>query len=48
MMEILVTIIIFIFAIYIIFKNIKNSSKGKCNCGSCSKHCPTRKDKSDN
>lgn len=38
MIEILITIIICLFAGFIIFKSIKNSSKGKCNCDNCN-HC---------
>ena len=30
-----------------IFKNIKKSSKGECNCGHCSKGFPARKEKED-
>lgn len=44
-MEIAITIGILTLAGYIIYKNIKKSSEGKCNCGSCSKSCPMRKDK---
>lgn len=44
-MEILITLGIIALAGFIIYKNIKTSSKGKCNCGSCSKNCPVRKDK---
>lgn len=33
MLEIIVTIIIALVAGTIIFKSVKNSSKGKCNCG---------------
>jgi hypothetical protein len=43
-MEILITIPILLGAIYIIYKNIKKSSSGECNCGTCSKNCPARKD----
>lgn len=43
-MEILVTIIIIAVAAYIIYKNFKKSSKGQCNCGSCSSHCPKYKE----
>lgn len=39
-MEILITIGIVILAAFIIYKNIKKSSKGECNCGSCSSKCP--------
>ena len=42
-MEILVTVGIVALAIFIIYKNIKTSSKGKCNCSGCSKDCPSRK-----
>lgn len=38
-MEILITIIIAILAIFILFKNLKKKSKG-CNCGSCTSKCP--------
>ncbi|MBE6048553.1 MAG: FeoB-associated Cys-rich membrane protein [Clostridium sp.] len=44
-MEIIITIFIVIFALFVIFRNIKKSSNGKCNCGHCSKSCPIRKDK---
>ena len=46
-MEILITIIIILLAIFIIFKNLSKSSKGNCNCGSCSSHCPKYKEKED-
>lgn len=39
-MEILITVLIALLASFIIYKNIKKSSKGNCNCGSCSSHCP--------
>ena len=39
-MEILITALIIITAIYIIYRNISKSSKGECNCGSCSASCP--------
>ena len=38
MLEILITIAICLFAGFVIFKSIKNSSKGKCSCGGCN-HC---------
>lgn len=47
MTEILITIAICSFAGFVIFKSIKNSSKGKCSCGSCkncSQICNTTKD----
>ncbi|GAA0070672.1 FeoB-associated Cys-rich membrane protein [Clostridium sardiniense] len=42
-MEIAIAIGIAAVAVYIIYKNVKKSSKGQCNCGSCSKSCPSRK-----
>ncbi|MDS0524735.1 FeoB-associated Cys-rich membrane protein [Clostridium sp. SHJSY1] len=42
-MEILITGVIIVAAIFIISKNIKSSSKGKCNCSDCSKKCSSRK-----
>ncbi|MGG7177071.1 FeoB-associated Cys-rich membrane protein [Clostridium paraputrificum] len=42
-MEIIITIGIVALAGFIIYKNIKTSSKGNCNCGTCSKSCPSRK-----
>jgi len=38
MLEILITVAICLFSGFAIFKSIKNSSKGKCSCGSCN-HC---------
>ncbi|WP_370830553.1 FeoB-associated Cys-rich membrane protein [Clostridium sp.] len=38
-MEIFITALLVIASGYILFKNIKKSSKGGCNCGSCSSHC---------
>ncbi len=38
-MEILITILIFVLVIYILFKNIKASANGKCNCSNCSSKC---------
>lgn len=31
-------------AIYIFYKNLKKKAQGKCDCGSCSSHCPNYKD----
>ena len=42
-MEIFITILIILIAVFIIYKNIRKSSKGYCNCGSCSSHCPKNK-----
>ena len=44
-MEILITLVIVAFAAYIIFRTIRKSSKGGCNCGSCSNHCPMYEEK---
>ncbi|MBP1888857.1 ferrous iron transport protein B [Clostridium moniliforme] len=42
-MEIIITAGIVILAAFIIYKNVKKSSSGQCNCGSCNKNCPSRK-----
>ena len=42
-MEIVITLVIVAFAAFILYKNFKKSSKGQCNCGCCSKDCPSRK-----
>lgn len=39
-MEIIIALVIAAFAVFIIFKNLKKSSKGECNCGTCSSSCP--------
>lgn len=44
-MEIFITTLIFILVLYILFKNIKASSKGKCNCSNCSSKCSNYKKK---
>ncbi|WP_459834817.1 FeoB-associated Cys-rich membrane protein [Clostridium carnis] len=44
-MEILITLVIVAVAAFIIFRSIRKSSKGGCNCGSCSSHCPSYKNK---
>ncbi len=33
MIEIIITVIIVVLAGVVIFKSVRNSSKGKCNCG---------------
>ncbi|HHV73200.1 MAG TPA: FeoB-associated Cys-rich membrane protein [Thermoanaerobacterium sp.] len=38
--EIIITSIIVVSAIFILYKNIKKSTSGQCNCGSCSSSCP--------
>jgi hypothetical protein len=42
-MEIVITGVIVVLAGLIIYRSIKSSSKGICNCGDCSKKCPSRK-----
>lgn len=43
MLQIILTSVIVLSAVYILYKNIKNKSQGKCDCGSCSAHCPNYK-----
>lgn len=38
--EIGITLLIIAAAGIIFVRDIKNKSKSKCNCGSCSNHCP--------
>lgn len=47
-MEVIITIGIVGFAAFIIYRSFNKSSKGECNCGSCSNHCPMYKDKDRN
>ncbi|WP_297634418.1 FeoB-associated Cys-rich membrane protein [uncultured Clostridium sp.] len=43
-LEIMITALIVILAIFIIYKNIKKEAKGGCNCSGCSKSsCSSRK-----
>ncbi|WP_392486337.1 FeoB-associated Cys-rich membrane protein [Haloimpatiens sp. FM7315] len=42
-MEIIITLIIILAASYFLYKNIKNKASGKCDCSSCSSHCPNYK-----
>ena len=42
--ELIVTAIIFLGAGLILYKNLKNKSSGKCDCGSCSTHCVNYKE----
>ncbi|WML37846.1 FeoB-associated Cys-rich membrane protein [Clostridium sp. OS1-26] len=42
-MEIIITGVIAVVAIYILHKNIKKKSSGSCGCGNCSsKSCKTK------
>jgi hypothetical protein len=38
--EITFTVIVIAIAGYIFYKNLKKSTSGECNCGSCSSSCP--------
>jgi ferrous iron transport protein B len=38
--EIIITAIVIAAAGFIFYKNLKKSTSGECNCGSCSKSCP--------
>lgn len=39
-MEIIITTVIIAFAAFIIYRKFKKTSKGECDCGTCSSHCP--------
>lgn len=44
-MEIIITILIVLAAVFIFVGNLKKKAKsGGCDCGSCSSHCPSYKD----
>lgn len=47
MMEIIITGIIVVFAIFILVRSAKKKASGQCDCGSCSSHCPMYKEKQD-
>ncbi len=47
-MEVIIAILIVLLAIYLIIRSFKKSSKGECNCGSCSKGCPKYEANKDN
>lgn len=40
MVEVIITVLILAVAGFILFKNLRSSAQGKCNCGSCSTSCP--------
>ncbi|MBQ6820586.1 MAG: FeoB-associated Cys-rich membrane protein [Clostridium sp.] len=44
-MEIFITVIFIVLAIYILFNSFKKSSKGGCKCTGCSDNCPANKNK---
>ena len=41
--QIIVTGVIALSAVYILYKSMKKKSTGGCDCGSCSAHCPSYK-----
>lgn len=45
--EFMAAIPIVFYAIYILYRRIKNKGNGCSNCGSCSKMCPRYKNKKD-
>jgi len=42
LIEILITTALIGTAGYILYKKIKEKAAGKCDCSSCSSHCPMR------
>lgn len=46
--EILISGIIILAAVYILYRSVKRKAQGKCDCGSCSSHCPNYVDKNNN
>jgi ferrous iron transport protein B len=40
MVELIIAALILGAAGFIFYKNLKKSTKGECNCGSCSTGCP--------
>lgn len=44
-MEILIASLIGLAAILILYRSAKRKSQGKCDCGSCSAHCPMYENK---
>lgn len=43
LIEVIITAVIVAGAAYIFYKNLKKKAQGKCDCGSCSSHCPNYK-----
>lgn len=41
--QIIITAAIVGFAGYMLFKNLKNKAKGKCDCSCCTHKCPSYK-----
>lgn len=40
LIEIIITVLVIAIAVFIFYKNLKKSTSGECNCGSCSAGCP--------
>lgn len=38
--EVIITVAIVAAAVFMLYKNLKKSASGKCNCGNCSSSCP--------
>ncbi|MDN5317932.1 MAG: hypothetical protein PWR08_2057 [Thermoanaerobacterium sp.] len=38
--EVIVTVAMVAAAVFMLYKNLKKSTSGQCNCGSCSSSCP--------
>jgi ferrous iron transport protein B len=41
--QIIITVAIIAFAVYLLYKNVKKKASGQCDCGSCSSHCSNYK-----
>ncbi len=44
-MEILIATLLVMAAIFILYRSAKRKAQGKCECGSCSSHCPMYENK---
>ncbi|MCY6355057.1 FeoB-associated Cys-rich membrane protein [Clostridium sp. ZS2-4] len=44
MFEIFITILIVALSAFILIRSAKKKISGKCDCGSCSSHCPMYKE----
>jgi len=47
-MEIVITVGIVALAAYIFYRSTSKRTKGECECGSCSSHCPMYEEKKNN
>lgn len=46
--EVIATAAIFALAAFIFYRSIRKKASGKCDCSSCSSHCPYYKEKEEN